>query len=813
MMRRVAAALVAFWLCWGAIGLEAQAAPVYPTEIRLRQPDGTTFIALPFGDEWANGLRTRSGHLIVKDKLTGQWVYARPRDGQLEPTGRVVGRDSPPLESLQALGTSDQAQQRRRARTAPRTSSVAGPTAIGTQPVLVILIAFQNQAPVGTTPQEWAEKIFGETNSVKDYYREVSYGQLELVPAAESHETENDGIVGWLTLEQDHPDMRGNLGSATEDLARAALAAADEFVDFASFDTNGDGAISTNELHILIVAAGYDTAYGGETSCSPSLWAHQTSFLLTVPTFDGVAVGDALRGGGYIEIGEWHCSQDDTPGHAATVGVMVHEFGHDIGRSAPDLYDSDGSSYGIGNWDVMAHGAWNKTDLPGDTPAHPSAWVKAFFGWVTPQVITSGDRQLALAPAAQTPDVWQLLSNPNGVEWNWGNSPAVGEYFLLENRQKLGYDSALPGAGLLIWYIDESQLDNDDESRRLVDLLEADGQNNLKCRGQPQCNKGDMGDPFPGASNNQVFTRDTNPSSNFRNGFPSGVELTQIAFNSPKVQARVRIGAVNNGNIVLFADAFDDINDDGWWSEAPWAVQPANHCQRGSPLASGNVWYHGTSECQYSAAGTLLSPTISIPPGTTYLRIKFSTFIQLRRGDRAEIRAHFNDGRTRVVYRRSATRGWIVVEKRLRIPNGVSEMYLEFFVREGRSRRASAPPLGWWLDNLEVRTEASRTQRASDTVTAAPEREEPRSVIETRLHQDGTLLVLAQRPAREMQLSVYDLSGRLVASESALGSELRFEGLSNRGTRLAKGVYLYIVTLFGRDGTVWRSEVRKLIVR
>ncbi|MEM4413948.1 MAG: M6 family metalloprotease domain-containing protein [Candidatus Caldarchaeum sp.] len=676
----------------------------------------------------------------------------------------------------------------------------------------MILIAFQNQGPVGTTPQDWAEKVFGQTNSVRDYYREVSYGQLDLVPATESHGTENDGIVGWLTLDQDHPNMGGNLGSATEDLAKAALTAADEFVDFASFDKNADGAISSDELHIIIVAAGYDTAYGGETSCSPSLWAHQTSFLLAVPTFDGVQLGDAMRGGGYIEMGEWHCDEEDTPGHAATLGVMVHEFGHDLGRSAPDLYDSDGSSYGIGNWDVMAHGAWNKTDLPGDTPAHFSAWVKAFFGWLTPHVITTGERQLTLNPAEQAPDVWQLLSNPNGIEWNWGDSPAVGEYFLIENRQKLGYDSALPGAGLLIWYIDESQFNNDDESRRLVDLIEADGQNNLKCRGQPQCNKGDLGDPFPGAANNQAFTKDTTPSSNFRNGFPSGVELTQIALGSPTVQARVRVGAVNNGNIVLFADAFDG-PEDGWWPEAPWSVQPATQCQSGSSLASGNVWYHGTSECQYSQAGTLLSPTISIPPGTVYLRIKFSTMIQLRRGDRAEIRAHFNDGRERVVYRRSVTRGWIAVEKRLRIPNGVSEMYLEFFVREGRSRRTSAPPLGWWLDNLEVRTEPTRTQRSSETVIAAPEREEPRSVIETRLQQDGTLVVLAQRPAQEIQLWVYDLSGRLVAAERALGSELRFRGLSRDGQRLARGVYLYIVTLYGRDGSVWRSEVRKLIVR
>jgi M6 family metalloprotease-like protein len=797
------------------VSLSARAAPVYPREVTLRQPDGTTFIAIPFGDEWANGLRTLQGHLITQDRLTGQWVYARPRDGRLEPTGRVVGRDSPPLQALQALGRSPQAQERQRARAAPRLSAAAGPAAVGSQPVLVILVAFQNQGPVGTTPEHWREKIFGETRSVADYYREVSYGQLVLVPAAESHGTPDDGIVGWLTLPQDHPDMRGDLGSATETLAQAALTAADEFVDFASFDKNADGAISTDELHILIVAAGYDTSYGGETSCSPSVWGHQTSFLLTVPTFDGVKIGDPMRRGGYIELGEWHCQANDTPGHPATIGVLVHEFGHDLGRSAPDLYDSDGSSYGIGNWDVMAHGAWNTTDLPGDTPAHPSVWVKAFFGWLTPHVMTAGERQLALAPIEQAPDAWQLLANPNGIEWNWGDSPAVGEYFLLEYRQKMGYDAALPGEGLLIWYIDESQVDNDDESRRLVDLLEADGQNNLKCRGQPQCNKGDVGDPFPGATNNRTFGKDTTPSSNLRNGFPSGVELTQIGLSGSTVAARARVGAVNNDNLLLFADAFDG-PEDGWIVNVPWTLQSATACQSaaGAP-ASGSVWYHGTSDCQYNTVGSLFSPTISIPPGTKYIRIAFSTLIKLQRGDRAEIWAHFNGDLKRLVYRRSATRGWMTVDRRLRVPNGVSEMYLEFFVRQSRGTRRSpaAPPVGWWLDNLEVRTDPPRS-RSSEGVFSAPGREElPRPLIETRLDRSGALQVFALHPTREIELRVYDLAGRMVATATSAGSELLYTGHDERGQRLAKGVYLYVVTLYGRDGSVWRSEVRKLVVK
>nr|BAL59257.1 hypothetical protein HGMM_OP3C412 [Candidatus Acetothermum autotrophicum] len=67
--------------------------------------------------------------------------------------------------------------------------------------------------------------------------------------------------------------------------------------------------------------------------------------------------------------------------------------------------------------------------------------------------------------------------------------------------------------------------------------------------------------------------------------------------------------------------------------------------------------------------------------------------------------------------------------------------------------------------------------------------------------------------AESMSVQVFGLSGSLVFHAETTTGVLRFEGISNKGTRLAKGVYLYLVTLYGRDGSVWRSEVRKLIVR
>jgi hypothetical protein len=74
-------------------------------------------------------------------------------------------------------------------------------------------------------------------------------------------------------------------------------------------------------------------------------------------------------------------------------------------------------------------------------------------------------------------------------------------------------------------------------------------------------------------------------------------------------------------------------------------------------------------------------------------------------------------------------------------------------------------------------------------------------------------LELRAPSAERLSLQVFALSGQMVFSAESATGTLRFAGVSYKGQRLAKGVYLYVVTLYGRDGSVWRSEVRKLVVK
>ena len=222
------------WIMVAALWISAaHAAPAPPIEITLEQPGGETFPAQPFGDEWNNGYETPSGYTIVRDPESGTWEYATEGpQGSLEPSGKAVGLEARP--NVPKHLRSDEPYDPQAPEQAPTVEApaLANPNS-GTQSSLVILVQFPDQASLGSTPAQWNSSFFGDTNSVHDYYDEVSYGQLDIAPATESHGTANDGVVGWLTMTTNHPNTAGNTGTTNQTLTRDAVNAADPNVDYA----------------------------------------------------------------------------------------------------------------------------------------------------------------------------------------------------------------------------------------------------------------------------------------------------------------------------------------------------------------------------------------------------------------------------------------------------------------------------------------------------------------------------------------------------------------------------------------------------
>jgi len=510
----------------------ASAAPAAAVPTTLTQPDGAQLRARAFGDEWSNGFETLDGHTVLQDE-TGTWTYAvTDADGDVVPSDQRPDRDAPPAAATPGL--------REETTTAPSAAAAPSPSAAtgsprnsGTQPTLVILVAFADQPPVVSTPADWHSLAFGPAFSVSDYYKEVSYGQLSIVPGAESSGTVDDGVVGWLTLGSDHPNTGGNTGVLNILLSAEAIQAADPYVDYAAYDTKAPfGTVTSDELHIVVVAAGYEAAYS--MSCGSSVWAH---WLPTPAAVDGVVVGAT----GVEQVGEADCRSGATTTMAA-MGTVAHELGHDLGW--PDLYDTDGSSSGgVGYWSLMSSGSWLSP------PAHPDAFSKAYQGWLTPQELQGNVPGVGVTQTETTPTAIQLGANPHGIDWDLdlanplGGIAGVGEYFLVENRQKTGYDAGLPGCGLLVWHIDESlnatNAANAADLRRLVDLEEADGND------YPYQDR----DPFPGTTGATLFSDTSWPNSKLYSGAPSGVSLQVLSTScAPTMSMDVSAPVVDTGD-------------------------------------------------------------------------------------------------------------------------------------------------------------------------------------------------------------------------------------------------------------------------
>ncbi len=504
------------------IGLVQQsfAAPVLTKTLQLTNPGGVKFEAVRQGDEYAHWLETVDGYSIVDND--GVWYYAVLGDeGELVSSDVMVGM---PLLDTTIRPEVHPVVQHQRPEHNPRSIvSSRGIRAVTSQKILAILVDFDNVA-FTYSDASFQTLFFAQTDSVNEYFNDNSYGQFDIVPAEESFGTANDGVI-HVNHPDDHPDF-GSSFSNSRDLFKDVLDLADPYIDFSSFDVNEDDYVGVEELSIVVIVAGYETAFGGAPP--NNIWAHKTG-LVGVKTLDGVDLAY------YAMAGEVHSDEGDEEGTysgQATIGILCHELGH-LMFDLPDLYDTDGSSSGIGYWSGMSNGAWGKVTNPGDTPVWLDAWSRVQVGFSSPIVLDTTVSTESMEAVTYVDDVRIIHADKF-------QSPLSQEYFYLENRQAVGFDADIPGEGLLVYHVDESQLTNSDESTRLVDVEAADGFNDMDDVANE--NTGDDGDPFPGASNSHVFAAATNPSSHTNDDVITDIELTQIDRVTNRIEFNFRPG-------------------------------------------------------------------------------------------------------------------------------------------------------------------------------------------------------------------------------------------------------------------------------
>ncbi len=482
--------------------------PPVPDPIVLEQPDGSSFQAYLFTEGPAAYLETLDGYTIIQDGGDGYYRYAtRGTKGDLFMTGVPVSaeseRNSTELTLLQVLRKNlryeGQALAELVANDQLKTDddgeiiSAVFPPA-GTQKALLLLIDFPDQPFVyplsdfDNMANQAGYNVNGSSGSFRDYYLDISYGIL----------TVNTDVEGWYTAINNRATYgiestaNRNFANAVPLIREAVDAAEAAGVDFSNYDGDGDGRVDVVE----VIHSGRGAEESGNVA---DIWSHRwvlSSQGLSV-TYDGKQIND------YIIQPEKYGATN-----IANIGVLVHEFGHALGL--PDLYDTDGSSRGIGRWCCMAGGTWNNG---GRTPAQFSAWCKRELGWVNPTVLSGSGSVVDMLHSDIDDECYQLTT------------PDSDETFLVENRQKTGWDAHIPGQGLAIWHIDDSRSTNRDENRYLVDLEQADGDRDLNNNN----NSGDNADLFPGTSNNTTFDCSSNPNSNIYSGGSSNVNIFDIS--------------------------------------------------------------------------------------------------------------------------------------------------------------------------------------------------------------------------------------------------------------------------------------------
>lgn len=427
------------------------------------------------------------------------------------------------LERVKAEGRQDEylaleAGARRRGLNQPGTYRLAAgdrSAVVGDLKALVILVDFSdNPATAGGAyaDSSYFNNLLFSVNtpgySMNDHYQEMSYGLVTVTGQAFGYFRMPQTYAYYVDGQRGFGSYPHNAQKLAEDAVDAAEAAG---VDFSLYDSDQD--FKLDGLFIVHAGAGYEDT-GDLNKIHSHAWG-----MANPRNYNGISIAaytmepEEQGGGGPI-----------------SVGVFSHEYGHFLGL--PDLYDTDGSSEGLGRWCLMASGSWAGG---GNMPAHMSAWCKAFLGWISPTNVALNMTGVQIPQAETDPVAYRL----------WAGGALGDEYFLVENRQAVKFDQQIRGAGLVIYHVDEAKGSNEQEwypghtsfGHYWVAVEQADGNFSLEVGS----NTGDAGDTWPGSSNKRAFDDFSIPGSKAYSGTGTAIAVWNISNSDSVMTANLDI--------------------------------------------------------------------------------------------------------------------------------------------------------------------------------------------------------------------------------------------------------------------------------
>ena len=300
----------------------------------------------------------------------------------------------------------------------------------GKKKQLVILMQYPDKAFLDPDPQSyWHNALntgkISNTNaigSLHQYFLDQSNGIFDV----------DFDVRGPFTTKKNRAyygkDVNNNDQHADSLVIEGCLALDGE-VDFNDYDWDGDGIVD----QIIVIYAGNGQNDTSAPDRNETVWPHQWALSQYKP-------GKAHKQNGVI-IDTYCVINDEIRGASDGFGTVAHEFSHCLGL--PDFYQTSGSAHSnhnFGTYDLMHTGCYN-----GDSwcPANYTAFEKYSLGWYKPVPLTEAITISGLKPMSDGGEAYQIDNDGN-----------ANEFYLLENRTKSGWDTHIPGSGLVITHYD-----------------------------------------------------------------------------------------------------------------------------------------------------------------------------------------------------------------------------------------------------------------------------------------------------------------------------------------------------------------------
>lgn len=478
--------------------------------IEIQQPDGQKLTIRIVGNRDFHITTTENGIILTKDKDGFYRLADITSDGDIISSGIMASGNGEDkgiklnAEIFRKLKVFRSRQTRDSSYSGIGTYKNNYPTT-GNPKVPVILVEFQDvKFSDQYNAKEYFSNIIGgegtidfqaQQGSIKTYFKDQSHGVF--IPEFD--------IYGPLTLPYPMEYYGSNEGiqdAFAHYMVSQSLKLLDPEVDFSQYDENKDGEID----FIYIIYAGYGENRGAGPE---AIWPH-AGYIKGEGDFVMV---DNVWGNYYACSNELIFGNDEPEGICA----FIHEYLHIIGL--PDIYPTDSMVYTNDDWDytagqytILDYGVYNND---GKTPPNLTAFERNALKWDEPLIF---DTPLSIS-----------LEDISTGQFGLIPTEVPNEFYLLENRQKKGWDEPLPYHGLLIWHIDydeylfKNNMINNSRDHQHVELIKA---NNEILFGHPLSNQ--EGFPFPGCNNITEFTSATIPAMITWNNKHSQFPVTNI---------------------------------------------------------------------------------------------------------------------------------------------------------------------------------------------------------------------------------------------------------------------------------------------